>query len=86
MMPTFMWHPPNIRALPGAEWTAQHRLYVPQTDPDKWGQAFGPWQPGLLAAEGCKPATGWKMPSSPGEGFYKYLRKNYRKNAAGEYV
>ena len=41
--------------------------------------------PGPWAFRGCKPATGWKMPG-PGEGFYKYLRKNYRKNAAGDYI
>lgn len=74
-MPTFTWEQANIHPLEGAIWIARHRVYLPQIAPDKWQLELGPWQEGLLAADGCKPATGWKIPSGPGEGFYKTLRK-----------
>jgi len=78
-MPKFDWQPPNIRALPGAEWTARHRVYLPLTDDtDRW-------EPGLLAATGCTPAVGWKIPGGPGDEFYKYLRRHYHRGPNGDY-
>ena len=84
-MPDFQWQPPNIHSLPGAEWITRHRVYVDIPEgSDDWQRPFGPWQEGLLA--GGKPATGWKMPSGPGEGFYKYLRKHCTKGVNGDYA
>lgn len=84
-MPTFKWDDPNIRALEGAIWQAHHAILQPPSDPDGWERELGPWQEGGLAADGCKPATAWKMPSGPGEAFYRYLRKHYLKGPTGDY-
>ena len=83
----FTWEAPNIRTLKGAEWTARHRVYVPQLDPDKWEREFGPWQEGGLGADGSKPATAaYKLPGSVGAGFYKTLHKlGYKIGPSGNY-
>ena len=85
--PNFEWDAPNIHSLLGVDWVAQHRTYLPIPEgSDDWQRPLGSWQEGGLAMTGCKPATGWKMPSGPGEGFYKCLRKlGYQKGPDGDY-
>ena len=76
MMPEFKFKLPNIRSIPGEEWVSRHRVYVDlPKDSDEWKRPLGSWQEGCLY-DG-KPATSWKMPSGPGEGFYHYLHKHH---------
>ena len=71
---TFKWQPPNIHALPGAEWEV---VKTPMSEADK--------NLGLWGGRGPTYRFQWKAPASVGDGFYKWLRKHYTKGPEGDY-